>query len=411
MKSQNSFKVMALSVVASIVLVGCGSDTTEVSTPSVTPQESITVTGVAIDPELQNAKVFLDINENSQYDAGEPFVMTDAEGRYTLDISAVDIGKPLVVEGGIDRVTKEEFKGKLTLITTSESGEQYITPLTTLVEKYKRENSDATLEDVKAEVATKLGLADVTDLDKDILKDTRLLKLALRVEKVAQGVSRASGEEIDAIYAKIANGLTKQGFDDALEGIINGDINKTSLDFDKLKDLNRELKNIDHASLSYEEFALSVDNIDRNITRTRDRNELKHDLFDDAEMIVENQDEVKSTQAQKVLEKLGLDDKDGLLKEKLLNDKEVDFKNNLFENIATKLKEKGFKIPKGIADKFEKRPEPQEGNDDEMQGEQTQGANQEITQEQNGEMEGQSGQGGNQQEMDEYQKSKMEIKG
>ena len=405
MKSINSLKVIALSVVASMVLVGCGSDTTsngvttsgndtaEVSTPTVVaPAKSVALFGTAIDPELQGAKVYLDANGNGQYDEGELFAITDEAGKYTLDIPESEIGKPLIVEGGIDRVTKEEFLGRLTLIASSVDGEQFITPLTTIVQEFKAQNPDATLEDVKAELATKLGLADASDLDKDILKDTKLLKIALRIQKIAEKVADTSDKKVKDVYKNIAKGLKEKGFDATLEDVVVGDLNKSSLAYAKLADLNKELKDIDHAGLGYEEFALSVDNIDRNITKTEQKEGLKYDLFDDADMIVSDKDEVRDAQAEKVLMKLGIEDKDGAFKEKLLGDDKIDFKDSLFEKIAQKVEEKGFKIPQGIEDKLKDKPEPK-GKDGEM-GEQNQDGNQDSEMN-DGEM-GEQNQNGNQ---------------
>ncbi len=371
MKSLNSLKIIALSVVASMVLVGCGSDTASnsaaatsldtskgVTTPGVEePTRDVTLSGTAIDPELQGATVYIDANENSQFDEGEQFAITDKDGKYVLNITKENLGKPLVVEGGVDKVTKEDFLGRLTLIASSADGEQFITPLTTLVHEFKAQNPNATLEDVKAELATKLGLADVTDLDKDILKDTKLLKTALRIQKIAENVASSSNEEVQAVYQRIAKSLKEKGFDDALQTVIAGDLNKSSLQYEKLADLNKELHDMDFTGVNYEEFALSVDNVDRNITRTKRKEDLKHTLFDDADIIISGSDEVKKAQLERILAKMGVNDKEGILKEKLLGDETINFKNIQDEGVLKKIREHGFK---NIADKLEKRPFPKE---------------------------------------------------
>jgi hypothetical protein len=111
-------KVIALSLVAGTFLVGCGSsssdDTTTQATDTTTEvtQQATTYSGVASDPELQGATVFLDTNENGTLDDGEPTATTDNDGAYTLEITEDQVGKPIIVIGGVDKSTKEDFTGK-----------------------------------------------------------------------------------------------------------------------------------------------------------------------------------------------------------------------------------------------------------------------------------------------------------
>src|ERR1041385_6797067 len=71
------------SLVASIALLGAGA----VAPPPVEPVEPVkaTVTGVVeIDNAIQNATVYIDVNNNNAADSGEPQTTTDADGHYTL---------------------------------------------------------------------------------------------------------------------------------------------------------------------------------------------------------------------------------------------------------------------------------------------------------------------------------------
>lgn len=334
MKTVNSVKLIAISAVASLFLVACGggSSSTAATTPAGTK-----ISGTAIDPEIQGANVYLDANGNGQYDVGETNTTTDKFGKYVLNILASDIGKQVIVEGGIDKVTKEDFKGKLKVIARSDDAEHFITPLTTLVAEYKENDNNKSVADIKDEIALKLGLANADDLDKDILKDTKLLKLALRIQKITQKVADTSKKDISEIYKNLASKLSEDDFDTALQGTIDDDINATSFDYKRAIDLDRELKRVDETTLDAEKFALTVDNIDRNITASTTELELDEDLFDDEKMIISDDQEAKELKDRKVLKNLGFEDLSDAVKQKLIANGEFDFAEDPIDEIKKKI--------------------------------------------------------------------------
>lgn len=336
MKVLNSMKVVAISAVASLVLVGCGGSSSGTTTSAAT---GTTISGTAIDPEIQGANVYVDANENGKYDVGETNTTTDNLGKYSLTISDADIGKPIIVEGGVDRVTKENFKGKLKLIAQkAKTTGQFITPLTTMVAEAKQTDANKSLADIKDELATKLGLASADDLDKDILTDTKLLKIALRIQKVTQTVADASGKDISGVYNNLVVKLSKDDFDTALQGTID-DMNQTSFEYKRARDLAKELKNVDEQSLDAEKLALTIDNIERNISAATTQAELDDDLFNKDGIVVRTAREAKDLKEKKVFEKLGFKGLSDSVKTKLATSDTLDFDKDTLENLKSKILE------------------------------------------------------------------------
>ena len=324
----NKGKTIIVSVVASTFLIGCGggSDTTS--------STGITVAGVASDPELQGATVFLDANNNGIMDNNELNTTTNNLGEYNLTIPQSDAGKPIVVIGGIDRVTKTPFTGKLSALATVGSNSQHITPLTTLVQKVKDANSSKSLDDVKTEVANKLGLSS-NDLDQNTATNARLLKVALRIHKVAQKIANASGKNVDEIYATIA---TKIAQNNDLNSTLNATIQTeiaTGLDRDKALDLNQELSKVNDTT-SVDAVALTVENVDTTVEDANTTSQLSTDLSQDSNVIVDDS-EVEAEKGKRTFNTLGLGKLDRTTKDKILNSNKFDFKNDSIKDIRKKI--------------------------------------------------------------------------
>jgi len=313
MNYSHKAKLIVVSAVASAFLVGCGGENT--ATTSLT-----TLSGVAVDPELQGATVFLDANENGSLDTDELSTITDNLGNYTLLVPNSDIGKAIIVSGGIDRVTKEAFQGQMSAISVAGNNSQHITPLTTLVQKYQRANASKTVDEVKNELATKLGLSSSSDLDKNVIEDVKLLKLALQVQKVAQKVSTSSSQDITKIYETIAEKLsTDKDLSTAINSTIAAEIASGTLDEAKAKDLNRELQNSSLDNLTAEQLALSVENIDAMVESAKTEAELGKDVAQDSNVLVKTDTEVESEKGRRTLNALGLNDLDTATQENVLN--------------------------------------------------------------------------------------------
>lgn len=347
MKYSNTIKLAAISFIASSFLVGCGDNST-VTTATPTATTVKTFSGVASDPELQGANVYLDINEDGIYQESELNTTTDDLGNYTLDVPQEYIGKPIVVEGGVDRVTKEDFTGQLSIITSSEEVEHHITPLTTLVHKYKVENPDMSIEDVETELTQKLGLSSVDELHEDTTKEgnEHLLDVALHLEKVAELIQSddASVDNSAEVYTHIATELKKdENLSDAIEHTITNNESLDALSQAKALDLHKELSELDTDSMSKDALALSVENIDDSVANAQDTTELEKELCTDETMLV-HEEEVQDEQEHRLLTTLGLEnlsaeEQQAILDKvdvKSVNHKEIDL-NKLELDDTTKL--------------------------------------------------------------------------
>lgn len=299
---KTTFASIALSLVASSFLIGCGSGSETATTTTTTT----TLEGVASDPELQGATIFLDANKDGILNNGELNTTTNSLGEYTLNIPQSDVGLPLVVKGGIDRVTKKPFKGMMSTIAQAGNNSQHVTPLTTLVEKYKKANPSENLATIKSKLAAKLGLTS-SDLDKNTVTDARILKVALRIHKVLQKVASSSNKNLDLVYATLADKIKNDAnLSSALTSTIEKEIANGTLDAAKAKDLSLELANVPD-TLSTDGLALSADNIDAQVESATRERDLDTDLTSGKDsLLVKTDDAVKTEKGKHTLEALGL---------------------------------------------------------------------------------------------------------
>jgi T5SS/PEP-CTERM-associated repeat protein len=121
------------------------------------------VAGLATDGYISGATVFADTNGNGKLDAGEASGITDAGGHFVL--GAGTTSGPLVLMGGEDTATGQQFTGVLTAPT----GSTQVTALTTLVQSVAVANGGDVTAASRA-VAAALGIDPTIDLTKtDIL--------------------------------------------------------------------------------------------------------------------------------------------------------------------------------------------------------------------------------------------------
>ena len=327
---QNIFKICTISIISLVILIGCGGGGSSSSLSSI-------FSGIAIDPEIQGATVFLDTNENGIFDSGELSTTTDNLGKYSLNIPSEDIGKPIVITGGIDRVTKENFVGTLSAITTSSITTQNITPLTTIVQMYKKENSSKTIDEVKSELATKLGI-NADDFDKNTVDvgNENLLQIALRIQKSIESIQSNSSRSTDELYKTLVTKLqTDANISAAIDSVIDTELIAGTLSYLKAKDLDKELRNIDIGTLTPEELTLTIDNIDANISSAIVSSDLDVRLYDDTNLRIEDDAELKTEQGIRLLKQLGLDDLDDATKNAILDNNIIDLENALISDIKT----------------------------------------------------------------------------
>jgi len=218
-------KSIIVSVALSAVLAGCGSSS---SSSDDTKVKSTQINGKAVDGYLKYATVCLDISKDGYCQANEPMTRTNEDGSFTLDIKPEVKNQKgfdeamLLVYGGVDVDTGDEFKGKL--LAPADRNEISVTPLTTIVAKMVQEDikdqGDLSkdeikqkIEDAKAKVAEALDV-NVEDLTKDpvALKDTnsKLIKEALKIQKAIEAYKvDGNRDDIEKVYEQLAKHLKK----------------------------------------------------------------------------------------------------------------------------------------------------------------------------------------------------------
>ena len=363
-----TFKAMAISIAAFTVLTGCGSSSTSSTTD--TPQAdgtTQTISGVAVDPQLQGSTVFVDRNNDGNLTQGEPSAITDQNGHYELNITKVDIGKNIIVTGGIDKVTKDRFVGQLLSVVDGNSSTIDISPLSSLVAVYKQRDANKTIDDIKQELAMKLNV-NVDAFNTDITQDPTLLSKGMLVAKITGLMQKDENRSALEVLQKLDDELSNaQGLDEAIRNLASKDTNNTLLQI-KIEALHNTVKALENnSSLSIDQLALTISNIEQNVTKTDNETELK-DLENQVEHLVVQDSEIKTIQEKKILEHLGLDKLDDATKQKIFQNKNVadvtpeDIKKEIMKDQTLKT-EIEKKYP-DVVTKLQKEVEKQQtGND------------------------------------------------
>jgi hypothetical protein len=125
--------------------------------------------GVAVDGYIVGATVFFDANRNGNLDPGEPFTLTDDQGRFNLDIplgrfdlnrnGRIDASEGRIVRlGGVDIAT-----GLVSNVpAVGPVGSEVLGPLSSLVDAIQSGQPNLTVEQAEAIVAKSLGLPEGT---------------------------------------------------------------------------------------------------------------------------------------------------------------------------------------------------------------------------------------------------------
>jgi hypothetical protein len=236
MKMKRSKILILLAMTASFGLVGCGGGSSGTVTANVPPApapdgntppaNAITMSGKAIDPELVGAVVCLDLNLNRQCDDGEPSVTTNANGQYSLDVTAEQIagGYPLVAAGGTDRESGKAFYGNLMAWVDVNSETHNITPLTTLMYQEIVLSAGATAaeaQELLQKTQTILNLT-VNEMVSDTIAlanagNEHPLKTALALQKSAEAIYP---ESTLSFYQVLAATIASAASTDTLESLI-----------------------------------------------------------------------------------------------------------------------------------------------------------------------------------------------
>lgn len=125
---------LSLGLVA-FALSGCGGSTSDVISTGAINQPVFSVNGVVSDGPIQSARVWLDLDEDGEFDANEPSSTSDAQGNYNIN-SFQNVPANVLIRaiGGVDTGTNLPFEGTLEARQAANADQitQMVTPLTTL---------------------------------------------------------------------------------------------------------------------------------------------------------------------------------------------------------------------------------------------------------------------------------------
>jgi len=168
-------------------------------------KESKNITGKVIDGYIQDAKVFVDLNENMKFDEDEPSAITDENGSYTITIEdfKMDQDYQIISIGGTDVNTNEEFNKTLVSIvnkdTLKEDKPLVVSPTTTLVASEYLKNPKAGLSEAEKTVKEALKInSDKPLFTTDFIaeKDVELFKEnqdALKIIEIGNSATKTDG--------------------------------------------------------------------------------------------------------------------------------------------------------------------------------------------------------------------------
>jgi len=170
--------ISTAALLAVTLIAGCGG-----SGMGTTPSAATSISGKVADGYLAGATVFLDKNNNYQLDAGEPSATTDAQGAYTLNIAAGDLGRYPIVAMAIKNQTIDSDTNQpvadsylLCMPAAAVSGtvnSNFISPMSTLIREKMAANPGMTLTAAMVQLRNQMNLAAGTDMMADYVAGSR----------------------------------------------------------------------------------------------------------------------------------------------------------------------------------------------------------------------------------------------
>lgn len=168
-----------LLLLTTLILTGCGGgggttapDPVEPPPTDNTP-DPVVLTVTAVDGYLENARIYIDLNENYSFDETEPNGMSDANGQVTFTLTDIAEGllKPIIVEAvegqTIDKSTGLRVSQSFTMVAPA--GSEVVSPLTTLAQLSLTQGQQADIASAIEAIKTQLGLPADADIMADYL--------------------------------------------------------------------------------------------------------------------------------------------------------------------------------------------------------------------------------------------------
>lgn len=122
-----------------------------------------TVSGIVADGYLRNAEVFLDMNGNYQWDAGEPKTLSGQGGTYALNVSPELVGAyPVVVRAVAGQTVDEDHPSvpiaNSYVLCSPATHTAFISPMSTLIQQKLTGNPRMTMADAMTQLRNQLNL-------------------------------------------------------------------------------------------------------------------------------------------------------------------------------------------------------------------------------------------------------------
>jgi len=143
-------------IISAGIIAGCGGGGGSTAGTTI-------VSGVVADGYLRNAEVFLDMNGNYQWDAGEPKTFSGQGGAYSLNMSADQVGRyPVVVRAIAGQTVDEDHPStpiaNSYLLCTPATHTSFISPMSTLIQQKLAGNPGMTMPDAMTQLRNQLNL-------------------------------------------------------------------------------------------------------------------------------------------------------------------------------------------------------------------------------------------------------------
>ena len=202
----NQHKFVLSLLFATVILPGCGGGGGGYNGSS--------FSGTVIDGLIEGAKVCLDLNKNLACDTGEPFALTDKDGKYEFSYSGEVEGLHVVAEvtasakdkddngQTIGQAGKEPFN-----LAAPATRPEVVTPLTTMVSQIIVADPSIKTDTAGLKEAEDRAKANV-GLQVDLLGNNYVAKSNTKVHDVARVVSVALGDVAKEVKAQIAQRKT-----------------------------------------------------------------------------------------------------------------------------------------------------------------------------------------------------------
>jgi len=204
-----------IALLALLALAACGGGGGGGSTTS--SSNTTSFIGVAIDGYLYKATVFLDLNDNGTFDAGEPTTTTSETGTFTLSATQEQINNYKVVVVAVAGVTIDQDSPTTTVTSgftmiSPAGNHEVISPLTTQV--VAKMSTGLSLANAKTAVQDDLGFSSI-DVMKNYVAakatDTNYSKahnVAASISEVLKSIDTDSSKDTK-VSEKLASLITK----------------------------------------------------------------------------------------------------------------------------------------------------------------------------------------------------------